>query len=559
MSDAPSPNWSARAAWLVGGVLAFRLVYAAVVPLDLITDEAYYWDWSRHLDWGYYSKPPLVAWVIAASTNTFGHSAFTVRLPAILCATAFLGVLFLFARRVTDGRTAFLATALAACTPGSVVMGLLMTIDAPLMLCWACALWATWGFLNPTQASGGCQPSGGLSEDSPVSFTHRKADAYRSPGVDLRFAPLVTLAIGVGLLAKQTMFAFPVLTGLFLITDRVGRGQLLKPIVWVAPALSLLFLTPVVWWNAANDWITLEHTSHHFGGQMGADAGTPLSLRLTRFFEFFGSQFGVASPVTCGLFVSAAAGCVFSVRSLGRRERFLACFSVVPLAGVLALAANQRVQPNWPAPFTVTGAVLVAGLLTGSLTIPSPWGRGRLLATDRMRAFWGRSAVGWGVTSAAVTASLAFVVGPLGIAGSGADPTVRLRGWRDLAADFDAVRTELGRDVPIVFATGRTPVSPLAFYLDGRPEVRLWNPTGLVGCQYDLWPWPGPAGAFDAIVVTEAGRDVPTALADVFGSVETAGTVSVDLGSGRGREYALWTANAGGPALAAGVPSSKFD
>ena len=63
----------------------------ALCPLELAPDEAHYWDWSRHLDWSYYSKGPLVAWLIRASCELFGplsleltgSLAAAVRLPAV--------------------------------------------------------------------------------------------------------------------------------------------------------------------------------------------------------------------------------------------------------------------------------------------------------------------------------------------------------------------------------------------------------------------------------------------------------------------------------------------
>ena len=77
-------RWLRRAALLVGAVLAARLLCIALVPLDLVPDEAYYWTWSRVPDWCYYSKPPMVAWLIWASTHLLGTTAFSVRLPAAL-------------------------------------------------------------------------------------------------------------------------------------------------------------------------------------------------------------------------------------------------------------------------------------------------------------------------------------------------------------------------------------------------------------------------------------------------------------------------------------------
>src|ERR1035437_520888 len=35
-------------------------------PFRLSDDEAHYWEWSRHLDYGYYSKPPGIAWLLYA-------------------------------------------------------------------------------------------------------------------------------------------------------------------------------------------------------------------------------------------------------------------------------------------------------------------------------------------------------------------------------------------------------------------------------------------------------------------------------------------------------------
>ena len=75
-------RWLRCVLWIIGGLLLFRLAYAAVVPLDLVHDEAYYWDWSRQLDWGYYSKPPMIAWIIGTSTFFFGEAEWAVRLMA---------------------------------------------------------------------------------------------------------------------------------------------------------------------------------------------------------------------------------------------------------------------------------------------------------------------------------------------------------------------------------------------------------------------------------------------------------------------------------------------
>ena len=58
---------------------------------DLVQDEAYYWQWSRHLAAGYYDGPPLVAYVIHLSTLIFGQTVLGVRFGAVLCAAITAG------------------------------------------------------------------------------------------------------------------------------------------------------------------------------------------------------------------------------------------------------------------------------------------------------------------------------------------------------------------------------------------------------------------------------------------------------------------------------------
>ena len=49
-------------------ITLWRIVLLRFDTTDLFVDEAQYWLWSQHLDFGYYSKPPMIAWVIRAAT-----------------------------------------------------------------------------------------------------------------------------------------------------------------------------------------------------------------------------------------------------------------------------------------------------------------------------------------------------------------------------------------------------------------------------------------------------------------------------------------------------------
>ena len=90
---AEQAGWLWRAAAIVLALTALRVALLAVTPLDLFVDEAQYWLWGQELAFGYYSKPPMIGWVIRAVTELAGSDApFWVRLPGPLfhAATALI-------------------------------------------------------------------------------------------------------------------------------------------------------------------------------------------------------------------------------------------------------------------------------------------------------------------------------------------------------------------------------------------------------------------------------------------------------------------------------------
>ena len=82
---------------LVAGFTLLRLVLAAAVPL--LPQEAYYWTWSRHLNWSYFDHPPLAAYGIALTTALLGNTVFGIKCAAVLWS---LGWNLLWARLVLD-------------------------------------------------------------------------------------------------------------------------------------------------------------------------------------------------------------------------------------------------------------------------------------------------------------------------------------------------------------------------------------------------------------------------------------------------------------------------
>ena len=101
--------WRIAALLLVLASAGLHLGYLAYqCPLNLAPDEAHYWDWSRHLDLSYYSKGPLVAYLIRASCavagplscQLTGSEMLAVRLPAVLCGSLLLLSLYVLTLQV---------------------------------------------------------------------------------------------------------------------------------------------------------------------------------------------------------------------------------------------------------------------------------------------------------------------------------------------------------------------------------------------------------------------------------------------------------------------------
>lgn len=485
--------------WLLWGglLLAWRLLSLAWTPGELIPDEAYYWDWSRQLDWGYYSKPPLIAWIIAASTGLLGSREWVVRLPAVVLSTAGLIPVFLLTRQLYSTRAAGMTVLAMAAAPGVTASSLFMTIDAPFLCAWCFALWSLWNLL----------------ESRPGNW---------------RWVLPAIVATAAGLLAKQTMVGLFPLLALFLLLSGEDRRRWLDLRLQVWCVASLLSLTPVVWWNLQHQWLTWQHTQEHFR----ASATSPLQ-HLAWGGEFVASQFGVVSPMILTLALLVMLGGLLRWRPVPRREKFLLLFSVVPLMPVVVLSFLQRVQPNWPAAFHVTGFILLGGWVAGKVNV-SP-------QDDRWRRSWMPGVV-LGTVLSAMLYVLPVVLPATSLAGTKIDPTTRFRGWRAFAEAVDAGRRKTPGDLPelVIAATSRGPVSLLAFYLPDQPRVYRWNASGRIDSQHDVWSGPSESAGASAIIVTEGDWPVDRELADAFATVVRVSEIRVPLGNGRFHEYAVW-------------------
>ena len=257
--------------WIILGVTVIRLLYVGVLnPIELVKDEAHYWEWSRHLAGSYYTKGPGVAWLIAASCRVFGVSEWAVRLPAIMASGFTALVLARLTTAISNGdqRAGFFTGVAFLLVPAYQVTGMLMTIDGPYMLCWVLALWC-------------------------MVVAVKQQDARHWPWA----YGLVGFFLGLGFLFKYTtLLLLPGLV-LYLWLTRSRRAW-----TWQArlcQALSLLVMLamsyPVIAWNMQQDWPTLSHLL----GRLhlpGGDEAVSHQWSAAWFAEYLLTQVGIIGP-----------------------------------------------------------------------------------------------------------------------------------------------------------------------------------------------------------------------------------------------------------------------
>ena len=112
---------------LIAAMTAMRVIYASLI--DLRTDEAYYWTWSKEHVLSFLDHPPMIAWFIRFGTAIFGDTNLGVRFAGIVAMLATQLLLADIVRRVTnDARAIVLAVLLPE---AALYYGLLMAKVSP--------------------------------------------------------------------------------------------------------------------------------------------------------------------------------------------------------------------------------------------------------------------------------------------------------------------------------------------------------------------------------------------------------------------------------------------
>ena len=318
LRSAKTLGWLAAVIVTLTAARLFALKFSVV---DLFPDESRYWAWAQTPAFGYFSKPPLIAWIIAGAGDICGSSEACVRAPAPLfyAGTALLS--FFIARHLYGERAAFWTGLSIALATGVVFSARIISTDVPLLFFWALALLAYVKLL-----------------DAPSSA----------------WSALLGLALGLGLLAKYAMIYF--LLGALVASwvDPAARALWRQRGFWLALGIALLLIAPNLIWNATHDFVTFRHTRGNvLDGKLNVNPLGPLA--------FLASQFAVCGPIVFAAFLFALVRP--SRFPLERADRIMIAFALPPLALVTAAALLTSAEANWAAPSAISIIVVAVALL----------------------------------------------------------------------------------------------------------------------------------------------------------------------------------------------------
>ena len=459
----------------IAAITAARLVWLAVQPADLYPDEAQYWFWAQHPAFGYYSKPPLVAWLIALTTFAFGESEFAIRLSAPLLHAAAAWFVYAIGARLYDGKVGFWAALVYLTAPGVSLSAYVIATDAALLPCWAAALYA---FVRARESDG--------------------AGWWVAAGI----------AAGLGLLAKYAM-VYWLISALGFVLLVPGERRHWRKLLGAAGIAALLYM-PNLWWNWSNGFVSYLHVGDN------ADLSRNV-IHPEMFLEFFLSQFAVAGP----LLFAALLAILARPRLLSEpRARLLAIFALPSLAMMLCLSWLSRAQPNWAAPSYVSASVLVAGW-----ALAQGWRRWVAVA----------AAVNIVIAVAAFGAADALAFAGLRLRAE-YDPLHRLRGWRELGREVSLVLAS--HPGLTLLADDRELLAALIYYVRPHPFGAVeWNPIPGITDQYRLVNNIGDHRGEDFLAVTR--HDLFDEMRPEFAELTPLTTIRISTGRDGGMSYTV--------------------
>jgi 4-amino-4-deoxy-L-arabinose transferase-like glycosyltransferase len=419
-------QWLAVAA-LIAALTALRVIYAS--QIDLRTDEAYYWTWSKENVLSFLDHPPMIAWFIRFGTAIFGDTNLGVRFAGILAMLVTQLLLADIVQRVThDVRAVVLAVLMPE---AALYYGLLMAKVSPDVALIPFAVAMVWALIR-------------LSESG-----------------DARWWLAAGVFAGLALLSKFTAVMLVPAVAAFMLVPDWRRRWLLSPYPWAAALIAVLLFLPVLIWNVGHDWASFRFQL------VRATATHEWSLRTVG--DFIGLQFGLVGFILLPVVLSGLA--LTAWRGYRRGDAVAILLStavVVPFAYFFWKSLTLRVGDTWPM------FMWPIGFAATAINIA-------MLPRERWPAWMIRSTVSWAVAAIAsgivmvVLVFLYYVVSPWNFIGK-TDPVGGEAGYQQVVDRAQAELQKIG--ATWIATTDYRTYAMLRWYFKDRVPVIQINERG---------------------------------------------------------------------------------
>ncbi len=448
--------------YLILGTAAFRLIYISIP--NLAPEEAYYWNYSRHLALSYFDHPPMLAYLIYIFTLVGKQSEFFVRIGCVLISSGLTYLTYLVGKLLFDRKVGFFSALLLNCILIFSLGAMIATPDTPMIFFWVLSFYFF------------CK----------LILTQKKKWWY-----------FWGISTGLALLSKYTAIFIILSVFLFLIFSKKNRKWLITKEPYLALILGILVFLPVIIWNAQNNWASFLFQSSRRAKELG-------SFSARHFFGYLGAQIGVISPlIYAGLIYAAVKSGIVGFKE--HHQKFLLCFCwSFPIILVFTLVATKYwVKINW----------VTAGYFSASISAVALFFR----FLERGRK-WVKT---WGVTSLIIGLIFVLIAHILPVmkfipVSSSLDTVT---GWKELAQRVEKEKSRMPEGT-IVVGYGYKVPSEIAFY--ASIETYSNNIVGENGLQFDFWSNPDDFLGKDAIFVYDERERYknPENLKNFFASVQ---------------------------------------
>lgn len=299
----------------------FRVLslYINVHFIDLYMDESYYWGWSRSFELGYYSKPPMVAWLIMLTTSLFGDSEIAIKIGSILVYPITTIIIYKIAYELFDKKVAFYSALLFFTLPSVWLSSAIISTDVVLLLFWSLTLY---GFV--------------------LAIKYDKAKYWLVAG----------LFAGFGLLSKYNMIFILFSIVAIFVFFKDYRHHLKNRYFYLSMVVAFCIFVPNLYWQYTHDFVSFSHTSEI--SQVDREL-----FHISSMLEFIFAQFGVFGPIVFGVFLFT----IYKYKSLSQNQKIFFWFSIPFILVITTLSLLSRAFANWAAPTYIGASILVVSYL----------------------------------------------------------------------------------------------------------------------------------------------------------------------------------------------------